>query len=213
MTNLYALMSAFGMEPVPGVIIEGDEAHSVSGYSFYLLPDIESHAITDPIIQDKASVLLPTAMGVRETDHRSTLSVSPLLTTSEAAYSKPNAYTTETFDREAGDIDGPFSVAMASEEEFEDKDIRVVWFGSAMMLEDKADEIVSGANRDLFVNALGWMCDKESSVTVRAKSTLTSYLAVPTASRDIISTVIMIVLPLGALGAGVAIFVHRRRRK
>lgn len=213
MTNLYVLMSAFGMEPVPGVIIEGDESHSVSGYSFYLLPDIVSHAVTDPIVENRTRVVMPAAMGLKATEHRSSLAVSPLLTTSAAAYSKPNAYTTDTFDREAGDIDGPFSVAMAAEEKFDNNNIRVVWLGSAMMLEDKTDAIVSGANKDLFVNALGWLCDKESSVTVRPKSTLTSYLAVPTASRNIISTVILIVLPLGALGAGVMIFVRRRRRK
>ncbi len=213
MTSLYALMSASGMEPVPGVIIEGDESHSVSGYAFYLLPSIVSHAVTDPIIANKASVLMPTAMGLKETKHRSTLEVSPLLMTSDAAYSKPNAYTADTFDREAGDIDGPFCVAMAAEEKFDGKDSRVVWLGSAMMLEDRTDEIVSGANKDLFVNALGWMCGKESSVTVRPKSTLTSYLAVPTAAKNIIGTVIMIVLPLGVLATGVTVYVRRRRRK
>jgi ABC-2 type transport system permease protein len=214
MTNLYTLMSAYGMEPVPGIIIEGDESHSISGYSFYLLPDIQSHAITDPLVADKADVLLPTAMGIKETDsYRSTLKLTPLLVTSKASYAKPNAFTTNTFDKEAGDIDGPFNIGMASEEVYDGKDIKAVWFGSAMMLEDKADEIVSGSNKDLFVNTLGWMCDKENSITVRSKSTLTSYLAVPTASKNIISTVIMVVLPLGTLAAGVVIFVRRRRRK
>jgi ABC-2 type transport system permease protein len=118
LTNLYSLMSAFGMEPVKGVVIEGDEKHSVSGYPYYLLPDIQAHAITDPLITDQADVLAPTAMGIREkADHRSTLTVAPLLVTSDKAYSKPDPYNTQTFDREEGDEGGPFNVGMVSEEQ------------------------------------------------------------------------------------------------
>jgi ABC-2 type transport system permease protein len=212
--NLYSLMAAFGMEPVKGVIIEGDAAHSVSGYSYYLLPDIQSHEITEPLIADNADVLTPTAMGLLETEsHRSSLKVTPLLVTSGEAYSKADPNNAQTFDREEGDLSGPFNVGMAAEEEYGDTNIRVAWYGSDMMILEQVDSIVSGSNTDLFVNTIGWMCDKEDSINVRAKSTLTSYLTVTTSFKNLMGIVITAVLPAAALIAGVVIYMRRRRRK
>jgi ABC-2 type transport system permease protein len=138
LANLYSLMSSFGMEPVKGVVIEGDGAHSISGYSYYLLPDIQPHEITQPLIDKKEDVLAPTAMGLRETEnHRSSLEVTPLLVTSNSAYCKADPYNTQTFEREQGDESGPFSVGMAAEENYSGTDIRVAWYGSDMMTLDK----------------------------------------------------------------------------
>ena len=214
LTNLYAVLAAFGMEPVRGVVIEGDSAHSISGYAYYLLPTLQQHALTQPLIQSGSDVVVPTAMGIRETaSHRGTLAVTPLMTTSDKAYSKADPYASQTFEREAGDLGGPFNVAMASEESFGDTNIRLVWIGSDQMILDQADDIVSGSNVDFVVNALGWMCNKEDSIQVRAKSTLTNYLTVTTALKNTMGAVITVLLPAAALAAGAAIYAHRRRRK
>lgn len=214
LTNLYAVMAAFGMEPVQGVLLEGDSAHSISGYAYYLLPEVQRHAITDPLLTDQADVVVPTAMGIRETaSHRSSLVVTPLLTTSALAYSKADPYGTQTFDREPGDEGGPFNVGVAAEESFGKTDIRLAWYGSDQMILDQADDIVSGSNTDLVIDSLGWLCNQEDSVQVRAKSTLTNYLAVTTALKNTMGAIITIILPAAALAAGVAIYAYRRRRK
>ena len=126
---------------------------------------------------------------------------------------KADPYGTQTFEREAGDIGGPFFVGMAAEESFLDTNIKLAWFGSDMMILDQADDIVSGSNTDLVVNTLGWMCEQENGVTVRAKSTVTPYLTVSTALKNTMGAVITVILPAAALAAGVAIYVYRRRRK
>ena len=214
LTHLYAVLAAFGMEPVRGVVIEGDGAHSISGYAYYLLPTLQKHAITDPLLASEADVVVPTAMGLRETaSHRSSLAVTPLLTTSNKAYSKSDPYGTQTFDREPGDASGPFHVAIATEESFGDTDIRLVWLGSDQMILDQADDIVSGSNVDFVINALGWMCEKQDSIQVRAKSTLTNYLTVTTTLKNTMSVMITVILPAVALAAGAGIYAYRRRRK
>jgi ABC-type uncharacterized transport system involved in gliding motility auxiliary subunit len=102
---------------------------------------------------------------------------------------------------------------MAAEEKYSGTDIKVAWSGSDMMILEQADDIVSGSNTDLFINTLGWMCGKTSSINVRAKSTLTSYLTVTTSFKDVMGVAITVVLPAAALIAGVVIYVRRRRRK
>ena len=37
--NLDALMAEFGLSRTPGLVVEGDSGHSLSGYPYYLLPD------------------------------------------------------------------------------------------------------------------------------------------------------------------------------
>ncbi len=212
--NLYELMYSFGMEALPGVVIEGDGAHSISGYPFYLLPDITEHEITEPLLSSGADVLLPTAMALRETErHRGTLAVSPLLMTSEKAYRKEDPYNTQTFEQEDGDETGSFALGMAAEESFSGNNIKVVWFGSDMMADEQVDKLISGSNTDIIVNTLGWMCGRENSINVRAKSTITPYLTVTTSLKNTMTIVICAVLPAAALAAGIAIYVHRRRRK
>ena len=210
-SNLYALTAAFGMEPEEGVILENDERHSISGYAFYLLPDIEAHEITDPIAKAGQSVLTPVVMGIRENKHRSTLTVTPLLTTSENAYLKTDPDNTSTFEMEEGDLEGEFVVAAASEEMYNDTAVRMLWFASDMMFTEQSDTIVSGSNTDLFSNAVFWAADRNSDITVRAKSTMMPYLTVTTAFRNTMMILTAVVLPLAAVAAGIVILIRRRR--
>ncbi len=210
-TNLYALTAAFGMEPEEGVILENDERHSISGYAFYLLPDIEPHEITDPIAKAGQNILTPVVMGIRENNHRSTLTVTPLLTTSENAYLKTDPDNTSTYEMEEGDTAGEFVVAAASEEDYNDTMIRMLWFASDMMFTEQADTIVSGSNTDLFINAVFWTANRNNDITVRSKSTMMPYLTVTTAFRNTMMILTAVVLPLAAVAAGVVILIRRRR--
>ena len=63
------------------------------------------------------------------------------------------------------------------------------------------------------INALGWMCEKQDSIQVRAKSTLTNYLTVTTTLKNTMSVMITVILPAVALAAGAEIYAYRRRRK
>jgi ABC-2 type transport system permease protein len=141
------------------------------------------------------------------------VTVTPLLMSSDKSYSKVNPNNAETFDREPGDISGQFALGLAAEESYGDTNIRLAWYGSDMMILDQVDEVVSGSNTDLFVNTLGWMCEKESSINVRPKSTLRAYLTIPTTFKNVMGTVITVVLPAAALIAGSVVYVRRRLRK
>ena len=209
--NLYALTAAFGMEPQKGILIEGDERHSISGYVYYLLPDIAEHEITEPIRSAGASILTPVAMGIAENEHRSSLALRPLLRTSEKAYLKTDPDNTSTYEREAGDIEGSFPVAMTAEETFNGATLRMVWFATDRMFTEQADTVVSGANTDLFVNALSWSMNRSSDITVRSKSTMMPYLTVSTSFRKGMTALAAVALPLLFVAAGILVTIRRRR--
>ena len=213
-TNLYALMADYGAETVEGIVLEGDSNYYAWGAPHYLLPEIESHDITDPLISGNYYVLLPIAQGLTiGEDLRDTLTVSELLTTTDSAFSKVAGYAMETYDKEDSDIDGPFAVGLAITDTVDsDLEAKIVWVTSAALLDDDTSQQVSGANLDLFINALDWMCEQEDSISIRAKSLDSEYLTIGSGTVSLLSILIVGIIPLGYLSIGIVTAVRRKRK-
>ena len=212
--NLAAVMAQYGMTLEDGIVLEGDATHHMRGSNYYLLPDIDSHDITDPIKDGGYYILMPVARGLTlNTALRSSLTVSALLETSSDAYAKLDGYAMTTYDKEEGDLDGPFVLGAAAGETTESgEEAQLVVFTSARMFEQATSSLVAGANDDLFLNALDWMCERASAISIRTKSLDTEYLTVPTASASLLSAIFIGVLPLGFIIVGAVITIMRRKR-
>ena len=212
--NLAAVMAQYGMTLEDGIVLEGDATHHMRGSNYYLLPDIDSHDITDPIKDGGYYILMPVARGLTlNTALRSSLTVSALLETSSDAYAKLDGYAMTTYDKEEGDLDGPFVLGAAASETTESgEEAQLVVFTSARMFEQATSSLVAGANDDLFLNALDWMCERASAISIRTKSLDTEYLTVPTASASLLSAIFIGVLPLGFIIVGAVITIMRRKR-
>ena len=213
MPNLMGLMEEYGASLADGIVIEGDSSHYLQGYSYYLLPDVSTHAITSPISEGGYYVLMPIAQGIQVADElRDGLTVNQLLTTSDQAYAKPDGYSITTYDKEEGDIDGPFALGVAISEEVEDGETGIVWLTTSQMFSSSDPWTAASANTDLFLNALGWMCEQEDAVSIRAKSLSTEYLTVPASSASTWSLILVAVVPLAFLACGAYVTVTRRKR-
>ena len=212
--NLAAVMAQYGMTLEEGIVLEGDATHHMRGSNYYLLPDIDSHDITDPIKDGGYYILMPVARGLTlDSSLRSGLTVSALLETSSDAYAKLDGYAMTTYDKEDGDLDGPFVLGAAASETTESgEEAQLVVFTSARMFEQVTSSLVAGANDDLFLNALDWMCERASAISIRAKSLDTEYLTVPTASASLLSALFIGVLPLSFIIVGAVITITRRKR-
>ena len=155
----------------------------------------------------------PVAQGLTLLDDaRSSLTVTPLLETSSSAYSKIDGYSLTTYEKEDGDIDGPFVLGAAVSETVDGGETQLVVFTSSQMFDETTSMLVAGANDDLFLNALDWMCERESAISIRAKSLAADFLTVPTFWSSTLSALLVIVLPLGFLVAGAAVSIVRRKR-
>ena len=211
--NLAAVMEYYGTSLEAGIVLEGDSSHHMRGSNYYLLPNIGSHDITAPLSDGGYYVLMPVAQGIKIADDlRDGLSVTSLLTTTASSYAKPDGYDMTTYDKEEGDVDGPFSLGVAISEEVEDGTTGIVWLTSSYMFDESTDLMVSGANTDLFLNALDWMCQRESAISIRAKDLSTEYLTVPSADASTWSLILVVTLPAAFLIAGAYVTVVRRKR-
>lgn len=61
MPNLTALLAEYGMGARDGIVIENDQNRFLSGYPYYLLPNIKSHDVTQPLVDSGSYVLAPLA--------------------------------------------------------------------------------------------------------------------------------------------------------
>ena len=212
MPNLAELMEYYGTALMDGIVLEGDSDHHMRGYNYYLLPDINSHDITQPLM-DGYYILMPVAQGITVSDElRDGLTVTQLLTTSDSAYAKADGYNITTFDKEEGDTDGPFALGVAITEEVEGGQTGIVWLTTSYMFDSDNNMRVAGANNDLFLNALDWMCQRESAISIRAKDLSTEYLTVPSSTASTWSLILVAVVPLAFLACGAVVTIRRRRR-
>ena len=212
--KLEALLATYGITSNPGIVLEGNGNYYALSTPYYLMPDMESHAITNPLIDGNYYCMLPVAQGLTvATDQPENISATALLTTSSRAYSKLAGYQLTTYEKENGDIAGPFALAAQSTKTLDDGlESRLVWIGSTGITDDDANARVSGGNQDLFLNALDWLCDQEQSVTIHAKTLGTNYLTMSDATANILSILVLAVIPGTLLALGIVLNVRRKRR-
>lgn len=215
LTNLEAVMAHYGITACDGIVVEGDQNYYIWGTPYYLLPKLNSHTVTSPLITEGYSVLLPIAQGLTVSEELpDAITVSKLLTTSDSAFSKAAGYNLNTYEKEEGDQDGPFALAVAASEMLDDGIYSdVVWVSSASLLDEQTNEMVSGGNQDFFLNILSYLCDPEASdVSIHAKSLTTEYLTMDSGTVSLFTVLIIGVLPAVYLAVGIYIWFRRKRR-
>lgn len=207
LTNLYDILKDYGVETVDGIVVDTDRAHYAFRTPYILLPDIADSEITDPLIQGRYYAIMPIAQGLRVGDADSER-VTELLTTSGEAFSKTDGYALSSYEKEEGDIDGPFALAVSVAAENEGQ---IVWFASSNFLDEMYNGYSSGANLNLAMNAISSMIGEDEAVAIRSKSLNYNYLTISDSTASFLKTIMIGVFPLIYLGIGICVTVGRRK--
>ena len=202
--NLYALLSDYGVEACEGVVVEGDRTHYTM-QPYVLLPEMSSHEITDSLIEENYYPNMRVSQGLIVNDDSG--SVTTLLTTSSESFSKIAGYDLTTYEKEEGDIDGPFAVAVSIDCTNEGQ---IVWFTSAAFLDDMYNALSSGSNSDLAMNSLSSLIGESEAMAIRSKSLNYNYLSITDSTASLLKTLMIGVFPLAYLGIGVCVILKRR---
>lgn len=218
--NLHAFMADYGMSSVPGIVVETDRSHYFSMYQqaiqHALLPVMEPHAVTDPLINANYHVLLNGAHGITVGEELpAELTVTPLITSTEGAYSKLSGSNLESYAKEAGDIDGPFAVAaVGTKYAGMDNESNVIWVGSPTLVDETMNNYVSGGNQDLFLNMLSFLCEPEAQdYTIHAKTVGNAkHLTMGSGTVAVLAIWVVAIIPLAYLAWGVVVWFRRKRR-
>ena len=205
--NLTGLLADYGVTAAEGIVVESERESYAFGMPYVLLPTLADGDITGTLLEENYYVLMPLAQGLTVGD-TSAGTVAALLNSSDTAYSKTAGYSLETYEKEDGDTDGPFALAVSIEDE---SGGRIVWFGSSAFLDDMYNAYSSGANVDLAMNALSWLVGEREAIAIRSKSLNYNYLTISDSTASMLRGLMIGVFPLVYLGAGIVVVVRRRR--
>lgn len=204
--NLYSLLSDYGVEAQEGIVVEGDRNYYAFRQPYILSPEMSSSEITDSLLEERYSPVLPIALGMTVDDYSG--AVTELLTTSGSAFSKLAGYDLETYEKEEGDVDGPFALAVSIDCGNEGQ---IVWFSSSHFLDDMYNAYSSGANGDLAMNALSSLIGESEAMAIRSKSLNYNYLTINEAASSLLKVLMVGACPLAYLGIGIYVILKRRR--
>ena len=193
------------MQTYDGIVVEGDRSY-YAFQPYVLMPEVNSSDLTDSLIEERYYPLVPTAQGL--TVDEDAQGVTELLTTSSAAFSKAAGYALTTYEKEDGDTNGPFSVAVSIEC---GSGGQIVWFSSSSFLDDAYNAWSSGANNDLAINALSDLIGESEAMAIRSKSLNYNYLTISDSTASLLKVLMIGICPLAYLGVGIYCIVRRRR--
>ena len=209
LTNLGALLSDYGVETVDGIVVEGDRNYYAFQQPYIMLPEIESSDITDALIDSNYYVIMPIAQGL-SVENASSGTVKTLLSTSDTAFSKLAGYSLTTYEKEEGDIDGPFALAVDIQS---DGDGEILWISSAYFLNEMYNAYSSGANLDFAMNALSALIGEREAVAIRSKSLGYNYLTITESQATKLKTVMIGLVPAIFVIAGISGVVERKKKR
>lgn len=221
-SNFETILEAFGVKPVDGVVAENDSSFYSGQYGPFFIFANGSGSFASDVSN---YIIAPYAKGLQQLNEEdSTISYTSLATTSKGV-SKTKLESATKYEKEDGDIDGTFdlgaqitkTVTSDSEdgEESTTVETNLLVLSSVYMLDDDMNELVSDANLDMFTNALNEYIDSDSkvqSLSIPSKDLQSAQLTINASGTRFVGVVVAVVLPVGILIAGIAIWARRRKK-
>ena len=213
--NLNRVLENYGVTTHSGIVLEGSSQHYIMQTPYYMLPNVESVDFTEDIINAHKYILFAIAQPFEIMEsYRDTLNIAPFLLTSELAYLKEDVANMKTFEKEEGDLVAKFPVALLVTEDLdEETQTQIICYGGSNILDPNIDTKVSGANTELVLASLGWMCENETPViSIESKNLTTTYLVIPESDAGFWVTITCGIIPITFLIFGFVIWLKRRKQ-
>lgn len=209
LTNFNGLVKQYGVEVKEGIIMES-ASNSLSNYPYYLIPTIATSDLTAGISVSTNPVLIPISVGLVNASIRDTVTVTPFLTTSDDAFLKQGTEW-ESYDKESGDLDGPFSLGVLTSETYNDVKTEVVVLASSNIIADDFMQYDMYGNATLINNIISYLGGQETGLSIPSRSLSEAYITPTSASVVTWSLLLIVILPIILLSTGFVIWYRRRK--
>lgn len=222
--NANEILALYGVEPFQvGVIRETDSAKMVSGNANLIIPVLGYSTITEDLYSDGVIFANATKININE-EKLEELNVekTDLATTSENAYFRTN-FNNNSSTIEEGEEKGTFIVGAELEktlttENEEEKTSTLIIYGENYFASDylltqnsQVPMIQMAYNKDLILNSIAYLSDREEDITARKSTGTVTYTA--TEQQDNIVRIIIFAVPLIIILIGLIVWQKRRRKK
>lgn len=205
--NLNGLLAKYGVKVEEGIVIDPSAGYYMSNYPTYLLPTVASHEISTPISNANLHIVAPVSKGLSTISDVEGYTVTDLLVTSAESYSKIDTESSDVAKKDE-DVAGPLAIAQIVTNS-DDKGVLFV-SGSSSMGQNDIDDYVANANSNFYCNAVNYMAEAQSKISVKAPTVTQNYAVFSAFASKMIMAIGIIGIPLLLIVLGIVVMVVRR---
>lgn len=212
-SNLSLLTGEFGIGITNNYVVEEDSQFYLSQYNLYLIPQMGSHPITDPIIAAGTLVILPIVRGLGTIDYdKSEITNTVLLKSSDKSWIRADmTIADQNFTKD--DYVGPAPLAYASVKsnvKWGTEAARMVVIGNSSFALDGSIEVQ--ANRDFFLNCALWLSGDKGTETIASKTINSGSIIIRGSEFTGLAVLCLAVLPGLVFLTAFVVWVRRRNQ-
>lgn len=227
--NVNKVLAEYGIKPFEvGVIRETDSSKMVMNSPSLIIPEVESSTVTKDLYNTTGVIFINATKINVDTEKLEELNVDEedLIKTSENSYFRTNFNTTSetaTADEEKGSFVVGAEFKKTIKEEDEENNIpavmsKMIVYGENYFISDyqlsqnsQYGAIQLAYNKDLMLNSIAYLVDREEDITARKSTGTVTYTA--TDEQDIIIRTVIFSVPALIIFAGIVVWQVRRRKK
>ena len=213
--NFNSLLANYGVAVSQRMVIEGSADFVYQQNPYYVLPMLsDENIITSKLVENRTSGFIPFTLDIFMLDtKRSTVSISPFMSSSPYSYSK-TILEMENFEKGENDPEGPFILGTSItdvDKNGKDNGVKIVVVGSGTLMESGINEMVNGGNYAIVMNSFDWLTDNDAAL--RSKSLgADDYLQLTQSNAMAVIFVSVILIPIMIIIAGLTVVLRRKNR-
>lgn len=228
--NVNKILALYGVQPFEiGILRETDSSKMVSNSPDLIMPEIQYADATNKLYNSEGVIFInATKINVVNDDELKNLNTTKteLIRTSENAYFRTN-FENNADSAQDGESKGNFLVGAQfdktiseANEETNTKEVKskLIIYGENYFVSDyqltqstQTPMIAYRQNKDLVLNSIAYLSDREEDITVRKSTGAVTYTATEQENRIILA--IITAVPLLIIVAEIIIWANRRRKK
>lgn len=228
--NVNKVLALYGVKPFElGIIRETDSSKMVSNSPDLIMPVIQYADATNKLYNSEGVIFInATKINVVSDDELTNLNTTKteLVKTSDNAYFRTN-FENNSDSAQAGESKGTFLVGAqfdktitTANNETDTKEVKskLIIYGENYFVSDyqltqstQTPMVAYRQNKDLVLNSIAYLSDREEDITVRKSTGSVTYTATEQENRIILA--IITAVPLLIIIAGIVVWTNRRRKK
>lgn len=230
LNNVNKVLENYGVKPFEvGIIRETDSSKMVSGSPDLIMPEIQYSDVTAKLY-DSEGVIFANATKINTSDDETLenlkVTKTELIKTSENAYFRTN-FSNSSDSAQPGEEKSSFlvgaqfekTISEKSEETGEEKvQSKLIIYGENFFISDyqltqatQTPMVAYRQNKDLVLNSIAYLSDREEDITVRKSTGTVTYTA--TEQENTIILAIITAVPLLIIAIGIIVWMKRRKQK
>ena len=156
--NLKSILDEYGISTVDGIVLEQDSNFMYQNVPSYVIPNVNKTVIADGLEDKDVVCVQPIGIETFSSSVSTSITFTPILTTSEEAFSKMDLIDA-SYAKSENDISGPFVLGLLAENKQTDNKV-LVYGTSNIIMDDVFDEHAGLGNAELLINSIEYLAGR-----------------------------------------------------